>query len=124
MNTRSIALAALALTILMLLTASVAFAGGSTDGVIKDAADGTVDGSWSASQIKSALTSIKTNPVYSQYSDVEGVLQDYLASLAAPGAAGMNGGQLAFTGGSTFVVLALGLGLIGGGLLLRRRVRA
>ena len=42
---------------------------------------------------------------------------DYLASLQAPGE---QGGELAFTGGEVFLILAAGLALIGGGALLRR----
>ena len=60
---------------------------------------------------------IQDNPVYQQYSDLEGVLEDYLASLQAPGD---QGGELAFTGGEVFLILAAGAALIGGGALLRR----
>ena len=60
---------------------------------------------------------IQENPTLQQYSDLEGVLDDYLASLQAPGE---QGGQLAFTGGEVFLILAAGATLIGGGALLRR----
>jgi len=46
------------------------------------------------------------------------VLQEYLASLVAPGA---QGGQLAFTGSEVLLILGAGAGLIGSGVLLRRR---
>lgn len=102
-----------------MVLASTAFAKSSTiDQIIKDAQDGTIDGSWSAAQIQAALDYINNNPLYAQYSDLPGVLGDYLASLKAPGAAA---GQLAFTGSDVLLIFAAGLGLIGGGLILRRR---
>ena len=76
------------------------------DAIIKDAQDGTIDGNWTAAQIRATLAFIQNNPVYQQYSDLEGVLEDYLASLQAPGE---QGGQLAFTGGEVFLILAAGL---------------
>ena len=87
------------------------------DAIIKDAQDGTIDGNWTAAEINAALAYLQDNPVYKQYSNLEGVLEDYLASLQAPGE---QGGQLAFTGGQIFLVLAAGAALIGGGLVLRR----
>src|SRR5665647_367085 len=53
-----------------------------------------------------------------QYSAIQGVLEDYLASLQGPGE---QGGQLAFTGGEIILILGAGAGLIGSGALLRRR---
>lgn len=96
-------------------------ASGSIDAIIKDAQDGTIDGNWSAAQIRAALQYLKDNPIYTAYSDVGGVLDDYLASLQAPGAVG---GQLAFTGSNIVLVLGLGAGLAASGVLLRRRARA
>ncbi len=87
------------------------------DAIIKDAQDGTIDGNWTAAQVRATLAYIQDNPIYKQYSDVEGVLEDYLASLQAPGD---QGGQLAFTGGEILLVLAAGAALIGGGLVLKR----
>jgi len=87
------------------------------DAIIKDAMDGTIDGNWTAAEIRATLAYIQNNPIYQQYSDLEGVLEDYLASLQAPGE---QSGELAFTGGAVFVVLAAGAALIGGGALLRR----
>jgi hypothetical protein len=112
----------LALLVLAFGTVGQAVAGGSTDRVIKDASDGTIDGNWSAAQIRAALAYLQNNPVSLQYSDTDGVLEDYLSSLQAPGAAG--GGQLAFTGGEIWLIFAMGAGLVGAGLLIRRRVRA
>jgi hypothetical protein len=87
------------------------------DAIIKDAQDGTIEGDWTAEQIRAALAYIQDNPAYKQYSNLEGVLEDYLASLQAPGS---KGGQLAFTGGEVLLVLAAGAALIGGGLVLKR----
>src|SRR5665647_1041523 len=58
-----------------------------------------------------------------QYSAIQGVLEDYLASLQGPGeqGPGEQGGQLAFTGGEIILILGAGAGLIGSGALLRRR---
>jgi len=107
--------------ILVLVLSTVAMAGVSQatiNAIIKDAQDGTLDGHWTAAQIRAALAYIENNPVYEQYSAIKGVLQDYLASLQAPGE---QSGQLAFTGSNIVLVLGAGAALIGGGALLRRR---
>ncbi len=106
------------LIILVFAVVAVAVPQGTIDAIIKDAQDGTIDGNWNAAQIRAALAYIQNNPIYQQYSDMEGVLEDYLASLQAPGD---QNGQLAFTGSEVLLVLAAGAGLIGGGALLRRR---
>ncbi|NLE21274.1 MAG: hypothetical protein GX624_00615 [Actinobacteria bacterium] len=87
------------------------------DAIIEDAMDGTIDGDWTAAEIRAALAYIRDNPIYQQYSDLEGVLEDYLASMQAPGE---QSGELAFTGGEMVLMLAAGVTLIGGGALLRR----
>lgn len=112
---------AIAMALLVVLVFAVAAQAGvsqaTIDQIIKDAQDGTIDGSWSAAEIQAALAYIQDNPMYQQYTDIEGVLEDYLASLQDPGA---QDGQLAFTGGAVLLILAAGAGLIGGGTLLRR----
>ena len=108
---------ALLLILVFAVVASAAVPQSVIDAIIKDAQDGTIDGNWTAAQIRATLAYIQDNPIYKQYSDIEGVLQDYLASLQAPGA---QTGQLAFTGGEIFLVLAAGAALIGGGLVLKR----
>ena len=117
-----------AVVISLLAAAGPALAGGTTDDVIDDAKNGTVDKNWSAAQIRAALAYLRNNPISTQYSDYEGVLEDYLQSLDAPGAVGAGGvgssGQLAFTGAEIWLILIAGAGLVGGGLALRRRARA
>ena len=89
------------------------------DSIIKDAADkGRIDGDWTTAQIRAALQYVQDNPLIEQYTEVKGVLEDFLASLQEPGE---QGGQLAFTGGEIILILGAGAGLIGSGALLRRR---
>jgi hypothetical protein len=119
MRVKFVGVIAVALLVILVFAAVAAAAvpQSTIDAIIEDAQDGTVDGNWTAAEIQAALAYIQDNPVYQQYSDLEGVLEDYLASLQAPGE---QGGQLAFTGGEVLLVLAAGAALIGGGALLRR----
>lgn len=111
--------AVLALAILAALVVAVpAMASGTIDAIIQDAADGTIDGNWTAAQVEAALAFVRDNPTYLQYSQVEPVLEDYLASLPSPG---VQGGGLKFTGGELAMLLSAGVGLMGSGLALRRR---
>ena len=62
------------ITILVLVLtgmfAAVAWAGSSTTTqVIQDASDGTVNGHYTAAQIRAALAAVNSNPAYLQYSD-------------------------------------------------------
>ena len=109
---------ALLLILVFAVVAQAAVPQSTIDAIIKDAQDGTVDGNWTAAEIQATLDFIANNPVYEQYSDLESVLSDYLASLQAPGS---QGGQLAFTGGEIIWILGAGIGLIGSGAVLRRR---
>jgi len=108
--------------VLLLVFAVVAQAGVSQaviDQIIADAQDGTIDGNWTVKQIRAALRYVQNNPLSIAYPNaVQGVLEDYLASLQAPGE---QGGELAFTGGEILLILGAGAGLIGSGALLRRR---
>jgi hypothetical protein len=107
--------------VLLLVFAVVAQAGVSQaiiDQIIQDAKDGHIDGNWTAAQIRAALRYAENNPILTAYSQIQGVLEDYLASLQGPGE---QGGQLAFTGGEIILILGAGAGLIGSGALLRRR---
>jgi hypothetical protein len=120
MKTRFLTVVALAV-LLVLAFATVAQAAVSQatiDAIIKDAADGQIDGNWTAAQVRAALAYLEDNPTSSQYTDYAGELEDYLASLQSPGAAE---GELAFTGAPLLLLLAGGAGLVGGGLVLRRR---
>ena len=108
---------ALLLILMFAVVAQAAVPQSVIDAIIKDAQDGTIDGTWKPAEINAALAYIQDNPIYQQYTDLEGVLEDYLASLQAPGE---QGGELAFTGGEVFLILAAGAALVGGGALLRR----
>lgn len=109
---------ALLLVLVFAVVAQAASSGNDvTDTILQDATDGTLDGTYTAAQVQAALAFLQDNPTYAQYSDLKGVLEDYLASLQNPGE---QAGELAFTGGAIFLILAAGAGLVGGGALLRR----
>ena len=107
--------------VLVLAIAGVAYAVSQSviDAIIDDAQDGTIDGDWTAEEVAAALAYLRDDPLYQQYADIEGVLEDYLAGLQDPGVAGAD--ELAFTGGEILLLLGAGAGLTGGGVLLRRR---
>ena len=134
------------ITILVLVLtgmfAAVAWAGSSTTTqIIRDASDGTLSGHYTAAQMRAALAFVNSNPAYSQYSDVAGVLQAYLASLSTSGSAAgtttgttgatptaavtrpvkLRAGELDYTGGQPLVAIAVGGVLIIAGMALRRR---
>jgi hypothetical protein len=109
-------------TVLVLAVAAVAYAVPQSviDAIIADAQDNSaIDGDWTAEEIEAALAYVRNNPLAEQYSDVEGVLEDYLAGLQDPGVAGAD--ELAFTGAEILLLLGAGAGLAGSGALLRRR---
>lgn len=137
------------ITILVLVLtgtfAAVAWAGSSTTTqIIHDASDGTVNGHYTAAQIRAALAAVNSNPAYLQYSDVAGVLQAYLSSFgtsgsssgtsgsatgtkgaaqtaAATGSVNLRAGELDYTGGQPLVAFEVGGALIIAGVALRRR---
>lgn len=89
------------------LLASSASARGTAVALLEDASDGVVDGSYTAAQVRNALAVVRSDPAYMQYSDVEGVLVDYMASLTGttrpgptrtPDAGGSTPGHEATTG--------------------------
>jgi hypothetical protein len=91
-----LALFVLALVLLALAggtAASTARAGGGATGLIKDASDGVVNGTYSAATVRSALSMVRSDPAYTMYSDIEGVLVDYLASITNPDGGGGGGGS-------------------------------
>lgn len=107
----------LALLLLLVFAVSAMAVSQSTiNAILKDAADGQINGNWTAAEIRAALAYSENNP--GPYDQIKGTLEDYLASLQAPGA---QSGELAFTGGEIFLVFAAGAGLIVSGALLRRR---
>jgi len=107
-----------AVTTLVFASVALAVSQGTIDAIIEDAKDGTIDGDWTAAEIRAALDYLRNNPLAEQYTDYKGVLEDYLASLQAPGE---TEGELAFTGGEILMLLGAGLGLAGSGAFLRRR---
>jgi hypothetical protein len=109
-------------TVLVLAVAAVAYAVPQSviDAIIDDVADnGAIDGDWTVEELQAALAYLRDNPLYKQYADYEGVIEDYLAGLQDPGVAGAD--ELAFTGGEILLLLGAGAGLAGSGALLRRR---
>jgi hypothetical protein len=118
MKMRIVTIAVLVVVAVLMVAAVAQAASSTTTAIIKDAQDGHLDGNYTAAQVQAALNFLKGDPSLQQYTDVEGVLQDFLASLPAPEA---QTGGLMFTGGSTVVIFAFGLALMGGGLVLRRR---
>jgi hypothetical protein len=88
--------------------------------------------------VRAALAAVNGNPVYSQYSDISGVLQAYLsgysygssntwaaasasASTSASKPTAIQGGQLDYTGGQLPLVFAVGGALVIAGAIVRRR---
>jgi hypothetical protein len=109
---------AVLLLLVFAVVAQAAVPQSTIDAIIKDAQDGQIDGNWKAAEVRAALRYAENNPILTQYTDIKGVLEDYLASLQSPGE---QGGELAFTGGEIILILGAGAGLIGSGALLRRR---
>ncbi len=87
------------------------------DAILEDAADGALDGNWSKADVQAALDSLSPTDVV--YGDVQAVLEAYLAGSTSPDVA--TGGELQYTGLDILIALGSGIGLIGGGLVLRRR---
>jgi hypothetical protein len=88
--------------------------------IINDASDGHIDGNWTKAQVQAALNYIRNNPTVNAYSNTEGVLEAFLSgSEPATGT-----GNLSFTGSNLVLAFGAGIGLIAGGLLLRRRLAA
>src|SRR5450830_1378337 len=100
-------LGAITLAVVLLLVfavvAQAAVPQSTIDAIIQDAKDGHIDGNWTATEIRAALRYAENNPILTQYSAIQCVLEDYLASLQGPGEQapgeqpGAQGGQLAFT---------------------------
>ena len=121
MKMKIVTIAVMAVVALLMVASVAQAASGTTTAIIKDAQDGHLDGTYTAAQVQAALTFVKSDPSLTQYTKVEGVLEDFLSSLSAPTA---QTGGLMFTGGSTIAIFGVGLALISGGLLLRKRLAA
>ena len=109
-----------ALALCVMPAAALASSGGTTQAIIKDVAkDGKVDGHYTTAQLKAALKS----PLLSQYGG-QGAVESILSrmkpkkTVAAP-ATGPSS-NLPFTGADIFLFVAVGGGLLGAGLVLRR----
>jgi len=120
MKMKIVTIAVMVFVAALLIVPMAQAASSTTTTILKDAQDGHIDGTYSAAQVQAALSAVKSDPSLQMYTDVEGVLEDYLASLSSPGVSGSSGG-LMFTGSETIVVFGVGLALMGAGLALRKR---
>jgi hypothetical protein len=110
-----------ALALCVMPAAALASSGGSTQAIIKDVAkDGKVDGHYTTAQLKTALKS----PLLSQYGG-QGAVESILSrmkpkkTVSSTPASGPSS-NLPFTGADIFLFVAVGGGLLGAGLVLRR----
>ena len=119
---KKVLFAVLIALVLSLVFASTALAVSQStiNAIIKDAQDGHLDGNWTAAEVRAALAYLENSPISAQYSNLEAVLASYTGGSSQPGVA-QSGGSLAFTGINVLVALGAGAGLVGGGLMLRRR---
>jgi hypothetical protein len=113
-----------------------------TAAILRDASDGTINGHYTVAEVRAALVAVQNDPTYSQYSDIQGVLESYLSSLLAnkptPRPTTSSGqpapsatttaspatsytGQLDYTGGQPLLLFALGGALVVAGVVVRRR---
>ena len=120
MKIKIVTIAVMVVVAALLIVPLAQAASSTTMAIINDARDGHIDGNYTAAQVQAALAALKSDPSQQQYTDVEGVLEDFLASLSSPGVSGSNGG-LMFTGSETIVLFGVGLALMGTGLALRKR---
>ena len=109
---------ALLLVLMFAVVAQAAVPQSTIDAIIKDARDGTIDGNWTAAEIRAALAYVRTNPTLQAYSETSRVFSR--TTWPACRRRENRAVELAFTGGEVFLVLAAGAALIGGGALLRR----
>jgi hypothetical protein len=132
---RRIAIVSILALVLTAVFAPVAW-GSITTQIIQDASDGVINGHYTVAEVRAALKVVEDDPAYSQYSDVQQVLEQYLASLLAakssptprpsvtpvltpsPSATPQ---QLDYTGGQPLPLFACGGLLLGAGALLWRR---
>ena len=104
---------------LVVVPAALAVSQSTINAILKDAQDGHLDGNWTKVEVQAALTWLSDNPTWVQYHNgVQGVLAGFLSG-SEPGA---GTGNLSFTGSNLLLAFGAGIGLIGAGLLLRRRL--
>jgi hypothetical protein len=109
-------LAALVAVLAVAIFASSAFAGDTTSAIVRDvAADGHVDGNYTAAQLRTALNS----PLLAQYGGAGGVAGVQAALTHTPAGTG-HSGNLPFTGSDIALFLAIGGVLVVAGVALRR----
>lgn len=104
---------------LFVVPVALAVSQSTIDAILKDAADGTLNGNWSKAQVAAAIAYVNSHPAAKQYTDV-GALEEFVAGSQAPGATA--GGNLAFTGANLLLAFVVGGGLLTAGLALRRRL--
>jgi hypothetical protein len=86
--------------------------------ILKDAIDGTLDGNYTIAQVQRAYEYIFEHPErYLMYSDVQHVLESYLASVRPPE---LQVGSLKYTGESLAIVIILGVSLMTTGAFMIR----
>lgn len=138
---RRIAIVSILVLVLTAVFAPLAW-GSITTQIIQDASDGVVNGHYTVAEVRAALAAVESDPAYSQYSDIQSVLEQYLASLlaakssptpqssatsrpsatsTAPPSPSANPQQLDYTGGQPLLLFACGGLLVGAGALLWRR---
>jgi hypothetical protein len=104
---------------LVFVPAALAVSQSTINAIIKDAQDGHLDGNWTKAEVQAAIAYVRNNPTLQQYSEIIGVLEAFQAS-GQPGE--VPGANLSFTGSNLLLAFGAGIGLIGSGLLLRRRL--
>jgi hypothetical protein len=139
---RRIAIVTILIITLGAVFAAVAWASSATTAqIIQDASDGTINGHYTVAEVRAALAAVESDPSYSQYSDIETVIANYLSSLLAatatptptprwtakatvtpaptPSPSAVQ--QLDYTGGQPLLLFAMGGALLCAGAVLWRR---
>jgi hypothetical protein len=118
MRTTRFILPLVALVLCVMPAMALAAGGGTTQAIIKDVADGKVNGHYTDAQLKAALKS----PLLKQYGGqgaVESILTRTKPKASVTPATGPSN-NLPFTGADVFLFVAVGGGLVAAGLVLRR----
>ena len=119
MKLRVVGVIVVALVIaLVFVPAALAVSQSTINAIIKDAQDGHLDGNWTKAEVQAAIAYVRNNPTLAQYSEIIGVLEAFQSG----GQPGEGTGNLSFTGSNLLLAFGAGIGLIGSGLLLRRRL--